>query len=249
MMSTYKGKIKAEDPGFRICLLQDFIHRLIVHHSLWYGRCREEIGEQEAFEALSDVVHKSYGIFMKRLGKILGFDLKDDHPALLHNMPPGEMQSLQKGIAVNWLANDGVWFQEIENRRGMKAAKAMNDDCWAVFSPFEARSIKRLLEMQEEPGLEGLKTALNFRLYAFINQQSIEEEKSDSFVFRMRDCRVQSARKRRNLPDYPCKSAGIVEYSTFAQTIDHRIQTTCLACPPDNHPDDWYCSWKFILTG
>ncbi len=63
----------------------------------------------------------------------------------------------------------------------------------------------------------------------------------------MMDCRVQSARKRKKLDDYPCKSAGLVEYTTFAETIDSRIHTECIACPPDKHPDDWYCSWRFTI--
>ena len=54
-------------------------------------------------------------------------------------------------------------------------------------------------------------------------------------VFVMRDCRVQSARKRKGLPDFPCKSVGVVEYGEFAKTIDPRIRTRCIACPPDAH--------------
>jgi len=30
----------------------------------------------------------------------------------------------------------------------------------------------------------------------------------------------------------PCKSAGLVEYRTFGETIDSRIQCECLGCPP-----------------
>jgi hypothetical protein len=63
----------------------------------------------------------------------------------------------------------------------------------------------------------------------------------------MNDCRVQSARKRKNLPDFPCKSVGLVEYSGFAQAIDPGIQTRCLACPPDPHPDHYWCAWEFTL--
>jgi hypothetical protein len=63
----------------------------------------------------------------------------------------------------------------------------------------------------------------------------------------MNDCRVQSARKRKGLDDYPCKSAGIIEYSTFAAAIDTRIKTECIGCPPDKHPDEWYCAWKFSI--
>jgi hypothetical protein len=103
------------------------------------------------------------------------------------------------------------------------------------------------LGLSESPGLPGLKTALGFRMYARINQQSIEEIDETQFIFRMNDCRVQSARKRKGLPDYPCRSVGMVEYPFFASAIDHRIETECIGCPPDQHPENWYCAWKFKI--
>jgi len=42
---------------------------------------------------------------------------------------------------------------------------------------------------------------------------------------------------------------GIVEYSTFAKEIDPRIKTRCIVCPPDKHPDDYYCAWEFVIEG
>jgi hypothetical protein len=63
----------------------------------------------------------------------------------------------------------------------------------------------------------------------------------------MHDCRVQSARQRKGLPDFPCKPVGLVEYATFAETIDPRIETRCLTCPPDAHPADHHCGWEFRL--
>jgi len=66
-------------------------------------------------------------------------------------------------------------------------------------------------------------------------------------VFEMNKCRVQEARKRRGLDDYPCKSVGLVEYGYFAEMIDDRFETVCIGCPPDPHPEEWVCSWRFIL--
>jgi hypothetical protein len=102
-----------------------------------------------------------------------------------------------------------------------------------------------MLGLGENPGLDGLKKALDYRLYATINKQSIVDEKPGSFIFRMNECRVQVARKRKGLDDYPCKSGGLIEYTSFAETIDPRIKTECIACPPDPHPEDYFCAWKF----
>ena len=177
----------------------------------------------------------------------MGFEVQDGIPAPLLNMDKKDLLELLDGAAINWLANDGVWFQSVEFTSGMNDAKRCNDSCWAHFSPFEAWAVRRFLSLGDHCGLEGLKKALSFRVYARINVQSFEDDGSDAFIFRMNECRVQAARKSKQLPDYPCKSAGLVEYSYFARAIDPRIQTECIGCPPDAHPDDWYCAWRFSI--
>ena len=184
---------------------------------------------------------------MKRLSKTLGFEMDEDIPKPLLDLPDEKLNELKEKVAVNWLANDGVWFQAVEFSKGMFDAKRCNDTCWGYFSPLEAWSIKRFLKLPENSGLEGLKKALQFRLYATVNKQTICEETENSFVFQMNDCRVQSARKRRGLDDYPCKSGGLVEYTTFVEAIDSRIKTECIGCPPDKHPEEWYCAWRFSI--
>lgn len=205
------------------------------------------MGMEKALECLSEASSRSLGIQLKRLGKILGFELQDGIPVPLLNMDKKELAALLDGASINWLANDGVWFQSVEFTNGMNDAKRCNDSCWAHFSPFEAWAIRRFLDLGDQPGLDGLKKALSFRIYARINVQSFEDDGPDAFIFRMNDCRVQAARKAKNLDDYPCKSGGLVEYTYFARAIDPRIQTECIGCPPDDHPDAWYCAWRFSL--
>jgi hypothetical protein len=135
----------------------------------------------------------------------------------------------------------------VEFAEGMTDAKRCNDSCWAHFSPFEAWSIKRFLGLGESPGLDGLARALNFRIYARLNTQAVAFENSGALVFKMNKCRVQSARQRKGLEDYPCKSGGLVEYTYFARSIDPRIRTECIGCPPDPHPAEWFCAWRFTL--
>ncbi len=225
----------------------DLFHRTIIHHALWFAEVKHQMGMEKALEVLHSASKKSYEIQMKHLGALLGFEMKDGVPAPLLDMAPEKLEELKSRVAKNWLVNDGVWFQAIEFSQGMNEAKRCNDSCWAQFSPFEASSIKQFLGMDANPGLEGLKRALGFRVYEAINVQSIVEETEKSFVFQMNQCRVQNARKRKGLEDYPCKSGGMVEYSYFARAIDSRIKTECLGCPPDEHPPEWFCAWKFSL--
>jgi len=228
-------------------LILDFFHRTIMHHALWFAEVQKQLGTEQADKALNEAWEKSSAIQMKRIAKTLGFEMEENIPKPLLDLPDETLEKLREAMAVNWLANDGVWFQAVEFTKGMKDAKSCNDSCWGEFSPFEAWSIKRMLNIPENPGLDGLKKALKFRLYAFINEQSFAEETEKSFIFRMDECRVQNARKRKGLDDYPCKSGGIVEYTTFASAIDSRIKTTCICCPPDDHPEEYFCVWKFFI--
>ncbi len=146
-----------------------------------------------------------------------------------------------------WLAHDGLWFLNIEKRFGMEKAIEIDRETWREFTVIEARRIMERLSLTENSGLKSLKTALKFRLYAYINKQDIIEENEKSFIFRMNSCRVQEARKRKGLGDFPCKSVGIVEYSYFAKTIDESIETECVYCPPDSHPENSWCAWRFYI--
>lgn len=229
-------------------LIIDMLTRIVLHYGLWFTEVRHQMGMEKALCALESATENLITIGLKRFSDVLDFDLVEGLPKSLVEMAPQKMDALMAACAKNWLVNDGVWFQAVESDRGMNDAKRCNDSCWAKFSPYEAFVIKKFLDLGAAPGLEGLKKALNFRMYSLINTQSIVDEGPKSFVFRMNDCRVQSARKRKNLDDYPCKSGGLVEYEYFARAIDKRITTECIGCPPDEHPEEWFCAWRFRMN-
>jgi len=149
--------------------------------------------------------------------------------------------------AKKWLAHDGIWFQAVEKEYGLDVAIKLDALAWGKFSVIEAERIMKRLDLKPGGGIPALIQALKFRLYAYINAQAIVEVSDKRCVFRMNTCRVQETRKRKNLPDFPCKPVGLVEYSNFAKTIDSRIHTKCLVCPPDSHPDNYWCTWEFTI--
>jgi hypothetical protein len=101
--------------------------------------------------------------------------------------------------------------------------------------------------VERRSGLEALDLALRLRLYARLNEQTITRPDARTLRFEINACRVQDARRRKGLPDIPCKPVGLTEYADFATAIDARIQTRCLACPPDPHPEAFWCAWEFSL--
>lgn len=149
--------------------------------------------------------------------------------------------------AKNWLAHDGLWFQAVERHYGMPAAIKLDTEAWVQLTQIEARRIMQRHNIPAAGGISALMQALQFRMYARINEQSLHQMDERTLRFEMNDCRVQSARKRKGLPDFPCKTPGIAEYAYFAHTIDPRIRTRVIACPPDPHPETFYCAWLFSL--
>jgi len=162
-------------------------------------------------------------------------------------MSKEELRRALEAFAKNWLAHDGCWFLAAEERLGLEAAIDLDARSWARFAVAEARRIMETFGVPEGGGLESLEKALGFRMYSLVNEQHIQwSEDRSRLRFIMDACRVQQTRRRKGLADFPCKSVGIVEFSTFARTVDPRIRTTCLECPPDVK-EGRYCSWEFTL--
>jgi len=158
-----------------------------------------------------------------------------------------ELIDMLEDAAKNWLAHDGLWFLAVEGEFDMGTAIELDRRAWEQFTVVEAKRILERHGIEPGSGIPALKKALQYRLYAHINTQEVIDVDERTIIFRMNDCRVQSTRKRKGLPDFPCKSVGLVEYTSFARTVDPRFRTHCVACPPDPHPEEFWCAWEFTL--
>lgn len=160
---------------------------------------------------------------------------------------PEELVGWLQDACKNWLAHDGIWFQAVERRYGMDAAMEMDAEAWRRFSGVEAGRVARRLELDEHPGLQGLAAALGHRMYALLNRWEIRWPEPHVLEFRMLGCRVQDARVRRGLPDFPCKAVGMEEYRGFASAVDDRVRIRCVSCPPDRTTEGAWCVWRFAI--
>ena len=162
-------------------------------------------------------------------------------------MGKGELLRAIEVFAKNWLTHDGCWFLAAEEKLGTGAAIELDTKSWERFSAAEAARIMAAFNIKRDGGLEALARVLELRMYALINPQKMEWSKDRSRLsFVMESCRVQDTRRRKGLPDFPCKPVGLVEFSGFAKAIDPRIQVRCLSCPPDS---GWTggCAWEFSI--
>jgi len=232
-----------------IGLIFESLHLIAIHYGIWFRETEHQLGLDKAIE-VDDLVWKELlPVMLGRVTKRFKIPTEDNIPEFLTNATKEELVEFLVDMGKNWLANDGVWFQAVERNFDyeMYNAKRISDSCWARFSYIEAKRIMKRLDLPERGGIPALRQALEYRQYALINKQEIIDVSENKIIFRMNECRVQSARSRANLPEYPCKSGGVVEYMRFAEGIDSRIKATCIGCPPDPHPKEWYCAWEFAL--
>lgn len=224
-----------------------FLGEALAHYGLWYAQAVHHLSLEEANAAESEVLKKYAPVALRRLAPHFGIPLEGSVPRILFDKNREELIELIEDIGKTWLASDGIWFQEIEARKGMFDAKMVNDHCWAVFGRMEAKKLRAFLDLAGLPSLKLLEKALRFRIYTAFNDHESYWEDEDTFVWRMLQCRVQETRRRKGLEDYPCKSAGVIEYTRFAQGIDPLIKTECVLCPPDEIPDGVFCAWRFSM--
>lgn len=224
-----------------------YLGEVLTHYGMWFAQTAQRIGPSDALKMESNTVDKFFHSIGARLYPLFGIPTKDGLPVALLNKSREELLICIGEIAKTWLTGDGLWFQEVEKEKGMVEAKAVNDCCWSLFSKMEAFKIKKFLGLPDNGGLKALESALPLRIYSTINAHASKWDEDGSFIFSMMECRVQSARRRKGMDHYPCKSAGLIEYTEFAHAIDPKIKVECLWCPPDCVPETEFCAWKFSV--
>ncbi|MDD3312002.1 DUF6125 family protein [Pseudodesulfovibrio sp.] len=224
--------------------LTETVRQLAAHYGLWLAETVHQLGLDAALAAEREAGDRFFPLLAAKIERALGLEAGD----MWRGAAPEALEGAAQAVRTAWLAADGVWFQAVEEAAGMDAAKRVNDTCWARFAPLEAARIKAVLGLPDDGGIPALKAVLAARMYGRLNKWEFAEETAASLVFRMTDCRVQTARRRKGLADYPCKSGGATEYAGLARTVDPRLACQCVGCPPDAHPEEWVCAWRFTLA-
>lgn len=142
---------------------------------------------------------------------------------------------------------DGLYFLGIEKEFDTEAATEIDAGVWQIMAKIEAKSLRRMFEVDKNADITTIMNLLQKSSWALDQPFKTIEMSDNKAVLSIDRCRTQEARLKKGLGEFPCRKVRFDYLKNFARTLNPNVKVDCLVCPPDKHPPDLWCRWRFKL--